>query len=135
NLQVIPSRARIGEAVYNHLIKEYKKTFLADPGNLMWKRDYRQAEAMVVAWLAEDLQQISDFLEGIDIHCRTVEMLYGCTYEAAYQGYQEDHPEWKMKRDMGKPVRHGFNYKLGEQKLSQMYAKNDMDVSPRECKR
>lgn len=135
NLQTIPSRARPGELVYNRLIKEYKQTFLADPGKLMWKRDYCQAEAMVVAWLAEDLQQINDFENHIDIHCRTVEILYGCTYEAAVQGYQEGNPEWKMKRDLGKPARHGFNYKLGEMTLSQMYALNGMDVAPRECKR
>jgi uracil-DNA glycosylase len=135
NLQTIPSRSRPGELVYNRLIKEYKQTFMADEGKVMFKRDYCQAEAMVVAWLAEDLQQISDFLDGVDIHCRTVEMLYGCSYEDALNGYKNGDPVWKTKRDLGKPARHGFNYKLGEITLSQMYAMSGMDVPPRECKR
>jgi uracil-DNA glycosylase family 4 len=136
NLQTIPTRPRPGENDYNRLIKEYKKSFIADPGMTMWKRDYVQAEAMVVAYLAEDLQQIQDFQDGIDIHCRTVEILYGCSYQEAVDGYRNKDPEWMVKRNvLGKPTRHGFNYKLGQIQLSQMFAVAGFDVSPAECKR
>lgn len=135
NLQTIPARPRTGEDVYNRLIKDYKRTFIADPGKLMFRRDYKQAEAMVVAWLAEDLQQISDFQSGADIHCRTVQILYDCDYQAAVDGYRNKEPEWILKRNLGKPVRHGFNYKLGEQGLRRQFIMMDMDVPTKECKR
>jgi uracil-DNA glycosylase family 4 len=136
NLQTIPTRPRPGEDDYNRIIEEYKKSFIADPGMVMWKRDYIQAEAMYVAWEAEDLQQIDDFLNGIDVHCRTVQILYGCDYEKAVNGYREKDPEWVTKRNvLGKPTRHGFNYKLGPRKLSQMFAMAGKDVPEKECKR
>jgi uracil-DNA glycosylase family 4 len=136
NLQTIPNRPRPGEDDYNRMIKEYKKSFIADPGMLMWKRDYIQAEAMVVAYLAEDLQQINDFQEGIDIHCRTVQILYNCDYQEAVDGYLNKEPEWMIKRNvLGKPTRHGFNYKLGPIQLSQMFAMAGFDVPAHECKR
>jgi DNA polymerase-1 len=135
NSQVVPSRPRPGENEYNTIIKLYKQTYAADPGMLMWRRDYIQAEAMVVAWLAEDLQQINDFLTGADIHCRTVQILYGCSYEDAVAGYKNKDPEWVMRRNLGKPVRHGFNYKLGENELSRLFAKEGINMEPKQCKR
>lgn len=134
NLQVIPSYPKVGEDDYNYLIKIYKKTFLPDPGFIMWKRDYKQAEAMVVAWLSEDLQQISDFLAGIDMHCRTLEILYDIPYEVAMEKVAEGNPEWKMKRNLGKRVRHGANYKLGELELHRQFALLDIDIPTKECR-
>jgi DNA polymerase I-like protein with 3'-5' exonuclease and polymerase domains len=101
----------------------------------MFRRDYKQAEAMVVAWLAEDLQQISDFSDGADIHCRTVQILYDCDYQQAVDGYRNKEPEWILRRNLGKPVRHGFNYKLGEQGLRRQFIMMDMDVPTKECRR
>lgn len=135
NLQTIPSRPRPGEDDYNRLIKDYKRSFVADDGYIIWKRDYIQAEAMVVAWMAEDLQQMSDFQNGIDIHCRTVEILYGCSYEDAVNGYRNGDPEWKMRRNLGKPVRHGFNYLLGENNLHGMFALMGMDIPTKDCRK
>lgn len=136
NLQTIPTRPRPGEEDYNRMIKEYKRSFIPDPGMVMWKRDYVQAEAMVVAWLAEDLQQIDDFLNGIDIHCRTVEILRGIDYNEVISRYKDGDPEMALWRNvLGKPTRHGFNYKLGEVKLSQMFALAGHDVPPSSCKR
>ncbi len=135
NLQKIPARPRPGEDDYNRLIKQYKMSFVPDPGMILWRRDYIQAEAMVVAWLAEDLQQIEDFGNSIDVHCRTVQIIYGCDYQAAVDGYRNKDPEWVRKRNLGKPVRHGFNYKLGPRKLSQMFAQDGFDISEAECKK
>lgn len=136
NLQTIPTRPRPGEDDYNRLIKQYKKSFIADPGYILWKRDYSQAEAMVVAWLAEDLQQISDFLSGIDVHCRTASILYDVDYDTVKGQYKDGDPEWAFRRNViGKPTRHGYNYLLGARKLSEMFAKAGADVPERECKR
>jgi len=118
------------------MIKEYKRSWTADPGMTMWKRDYIQAEAMVVAWEAEDLQQIDDFLNGIDIHCRTVEILRDIPYDTVRSEYKNGNPEYDHWRNViGKPIRHGFNYKLGPIKLSQMFAEAGYDVPVAQCKR
>lgn len=136
NLQNIPVRSRPGEDDYNRLIKDYKKTFVADPGKLMWKHDYSQAEALVVAWLAEDLQQIEDFYNKIDVHCRTCEILYEEPYDVIYSEYKNGNPLWYFRRNVvAKPTRHGRNYKLGARKLSQMFAVAGHDISEAECKR
>jgi DNA polymerase I-like protein with 3'-5' exonuclease and polymerase domains/uracil-DNA glycosylase len=136
NLQTIPSRPRPGEDDYNRLIKDYKKSFVADEGKLLAKRDYAQAEAMVVAWLAEDLQQMDDFLHGADIHCRTVQILYDCDYQEALDGYRNKDPQWTLRRNvLAKPTRHGFNYRLGPRQLSQMFALAGFDVPEAECRR
>jgi len=136
NLQTVPVRPRPGEDDYNRLIKQYKKSFISDEGKVMWKRDYSQAEAMVVAYLAEDLQQIEDFKNGIDIHCRTAEILYNVPYDKVVEGYKSGDPEWDLRRNvLGKPTRHGFNYELGEVKLSQMFAVAGVDVPPSQCRK
>lgn len=136
NLQTIPVRSRPGEDDYNRMIKEYKRSFVADDGKVMGKRDYVQAEAMMVAWLAEDLQQMDDFMSGKDIHCRTAEILYDIDYQRVVDGVKNGDPDMLLKRNvMGKPVRHGFNYKLGEVKLSQMFAMAGYDVPRRESRR
>jgi DNA polymerase-1 len=135
NLQVIPAYPRPGEDDYNRLIVEFKDTFIADPGMLMWKRDYRQAEAMVVAWLAEDLQQINDFQSGVDIHCRTLEILYDIPYDRAVEECKTKNPEWVMRRNLGKRVKHGANYKLGAHELHTQCAKQGLDIEVKECRR
>lgn len=135
NLQTIPSYPRPGEDDYNRLIKEFKSTFVADPGKVMWKRDYKQAEAMVVAWLAEDLQQINDFLSGVDIHCRTVEILFDVPYDKVKSEVANGNPEWVTRRNMGKRARHASNYKMGERELQKQFALQGYDVDLRECKR
>ncbi len=136
NLQTIPSRPRPGEDDYNRLIKEYKKSFVADEGKLLAKRDYAQAEAMVVAWLAEDLKQMDDFLHGADIHGRTVQILYDCDYQQALDGYRNKDPQWTLRRNvLAKPTRHGFNYRMGPRQLTQMFALAGFDVPEKECRR
>ena len=136
NLQTIPSKPRHGEPDYNHIIKEYKRTFIADPGRIMWKRDYRQAEAMVVDYLAENLEAINDYELGIDKHCKTAAIIFDTDYKTVYEGYKNGNPEWKIRRNsIGKPTRHGYNYKLGERTLSLNLAVEGIDIPPKECRK
>lgn len=136
NLQTIPSKPRHGEDDYNHIIKVYKRSFLPDDGKIMWKRDYRQAEAMVVDYLAENLEAIRDYKIGIDKHCKTAAIIFDKDYQDVYDEYKNGNPDWKMRRNsIGKPTRHGYNYKLGERTLSINLAVEGINVPPKECRK
>lgn len=134
NLQTIPSRPRPGEDLYNDLVKKFKKTFIADPGKLLVKRDYKQAEAVYVAYASNDLPLIADFKNGVDIHCRTASYIYGIDYETLYQRYLDGDPDAKAKRRFAKPVRHGTNYKMSWKKLQELYRMDGIEVSAADCK-
>jgi DNA polymerase-1 len=135
NLQNIPSRPRPGEEDYNKWVREFKQTFIADPGNLMARRDYIQAEAMVVAWMADDAGTIQDFETLVDIHSRTAEQLFNLPYSQIRSGYLGGNPEMKMKRYFGKKCRHAFNYKMGKRRLKEEFWKEGVAIEERDCER
>ncbi|MCX8125551.1 MAG: DNA polymerase [Dehalococcoidia bacterium] len=135
NLQVVPSYEKPGEEVYNRIIRTYKDTFLADEGCVLWRLDYEQAEARVVAWLSQDLQQIHDFQNGVDVHLRTVEILLDMPYDEVLDRYLNGDPFIKMWRGIGKKVRHASNYKMGPRELQIQLAKAEIDMELRDCKR
>lgn len=45
-----------------------RELFIPDPGFVMLASDLEKAEAMVIAWLAEDLDAIEAFLNRVDVH-------------------------------------------------------------------
>jgi len=135
NLQTIPSRSRPGEDFYNDVIKEFKMTFIPDPGKLMWKRDYKQAEAVYVAYDSQDLPLIDDINSGIDIHCRTASYITGEDYQKIFDRVQDGDPIYKFKRRFAKPVKHGSNYKMSYVKLQELFLLEGILVSAADCKR
>jgi DNA polymerase-1 len=135
NLPNIPSRPRTGEDDYNKWVREFKQTFIADPGCLMARRDYIQAEAMVVAWMADDPGAIQDFETAVDIHSRTAEQLFNIPYRQIREGHLEGNPEMKMKRYFGKKSRHAFNYKMGKRRLKEEFWKEGVVIEERDCER
>ena len=134
NLQQIPGRKR-GDKDYDDLVAAYKKTFLPDPGMLFGKRDLKQAEAMVVAYLARDQKQIDDFNNGIDTHSVAASFLFGKDYDAIYNGNKNGDPEYKLQRFFGKKIRHASNYRTGKNKLSDEFIKEGYDIPAKECQR
>jgi len=87
NLQTVPEDARA--------------FLIPDPGFRMAEVDLSQAEARIVAYIAQDPNMISVFEKGEDIHALTARMV-GCT------------------RKIAKGVNHGSNYALGPAKLGMM---------------
>lgn len=134
NLQTIPARPRPGETFYNEALTNFKKTFVADAGLLMWKRDYKQAEAVYFAYDSEDLPLIDDFKNGIDIHCRTASYITGEDYQKIYSEYKNGNPIYESKRRFAKPVRHGSNYKMSWVKLQELFLLDGLVVAAAECK-
>jgi DNA polymerase I len=69
NLQNIPIRTALG--------REIRAAFVAEPGHVLISADYSQIELRVLAHLSGDEALSDAFREGIDIHDRTAERVFG----------------------------------------------------------
>jgi DNA polymerase-1 len=69
NLQNIPIRTPTG--------REIRRAFIAEPGHVLISADYSQIELRVLAHLSGDAALVEAFSQGIDIHDRTAERVFG----------------------------------------------------------
>jgi DNA polymerase-1 len=69
NLQNIPIRTPLG--------REIRAAFIADPGYVLISADYSQIELRVLAHMSGDAALADAFRQGIDIHDRTAERVFG----------------------------------------------------------
>jgi DNA polymerase-1 len=69
NLQNIPVRTALG--------REIRAAFVAEPGYTLISADYSQIELRVLAHLSGDEALVDAFRQGIDIHDRTAERVFG----------------------------------------------------------
>lgn len=91
NLQNIPGRLR--------------RIFVADPGMVLFYADLKQAEAMVVAWLARCELLIELFMSGADVHSRNAARFFGLTGTD-----KEIKEKFDGLRYAAKRIVHGSNY-------------------------
>lgn len=64
-----------------NLPQEFKKFLVADDGYIFWEVDKRQAEWVVVAYLANDASMIKVVEEELDSHLYTAAMMFGIPEE------------------------------------------------------
>lgn len=69
--------------------------------------DFKQAEAVVVAWLSNDQRLKMTFKNGEDVHKLTASMMFNTSIEAVT-------PD---QRQIGKTIRHALNYDMGVRTL------------------
>ncbi|HEX5069561.1 MAG TPA: DNA polymerase I [Vicinamibacterales bacterium] len=69
NLQNIPVRTALG--------REIRAAFVAEPGHVLISADYSQIELRVLAHLSGDAALVEAFRQGIDIHDRTADRVFG----------------------------------------------------------
>lgn len=110
NLQNIPARKTEGEMV--------KRMFVADEGKVFVYRDYSQAEARVVAYLAQSEQLIELFEDpSRDIHCENAQRIFGRkTAKLVSEGGDVTEEE----RYLAKRVVHASNYGMGPKRLVEL---------------
>ena len=103
-----------------------REMFIPDPGKIFIEPDQSQAEARIVALLANDLDLLKLF-DLTDVHKLTASFLYGLTIrtgedliKSALAGEKFDFLDNVIdeQRQVGKASRHGFGYDLGEEGLS-----------------
>ena len=87
NLQNIPIRTPLG--------REIRAAFVAEPGFVLISADYSQIELRVLAHLSGDAALTDAFQQGIDIHDRTAERVFGSRQQrprpARAAAAREDH--------------------------------------------
>lgn len=137
NLQNIPKKGDEGKAI--------RSLFIPDSGKIMFAADYRQAEAMVVAWLCEDLQMINAYLNGEDVHWLKTRELFGILSSIVYDKKtggtimyrdrftNEEHSLTEL-RDLGKIAKHAGNYGEGPYRLQGQLAQEGFHLSFSACK-
>ncbi len=69
NLQNIPIRTALG--------RQIRSAFVADPGSVLISADYSQIELRVLAHLSGDAALVEAFRQGVDIHDRTADRVFG----------------------------------------------------------
>jgi DNA polymerase I-like protein with 3'-5' exonuclease and polymerase domains len=120
-----------------NLPQEFKKFLVADPGMVLWEVDKRQAEWVVVAYLANDLNMISVVESGEDAHIHTAHLMFHQPKEVIAKeakavgtlndpdqiaklrtelGLSNKIPRNMSMRQCGKKSNHGLNYDEGDRK-------------------
>lgn len=100
NLQNIPMRTVLGQQI--------RKSFTAEPGNVLISADYSQVEIRLLAHLADEPYLIEAFANGLDIHRATA---------AKILGIPPDEVD-KTQRSQAKAINFGIIYGMGPQRLA-----------------
>ncbi len=111
NLQNIPVRTQLGE--------EFRKMFIAPPGQLLVDADYSQIELRLLAHISRDETMLGYFAKGMDIHRATAAQVFGVAPENVSS----------IQRSRAKAVNFGIVYGISDFSLAQ-----DIKVSRSEAK-
>jgi DNA polymerase-1 len=116
NLQNIP---RPGTDDY-----KIREAFTCPPGKTLVVADYDQLEMKLMAHFSQDPKMVDAIQSGKDLHCYTVELMFGEKYEevlAAKKAKDKATPQQELlvlKRQSAKAVGFGLIYGIGPQKLA-----------------
>lgn len=103
-----------------------RRLFTADDGNIFIQADLSQAEARVVAYLAEDQRLIRVFQEGGDIHRKNASIIFSKTEEEVTP----------TERQLAKKIVHASNYGMGPRRFREVVAEESgIEISEAEAKR
>lgn len=85
-----------------------RKMFIPDPGYTIFDVDLAGADAQVVAAIAEDEDLLLAFRNGLDVHSKNAEDLWGTAY-TQLPGDKHNGPKAKRRKEC-KVATHGTNY-------------------------
>lgn len=134
NLQNIPVRTEEGRMI--------RELFIPDPGFVMLASDLEKAEAMVIAWLAEDLDAIEAFQNRVDVHWENTKKILGLPSDLKYEKEKdyfvpilEDEKEMYLLRQIGKTVEYADSYGMGPVMLQNILIREEIYLDISTCKK
>lgn len=115
NLQNIP---RPGNDKYG-----IREAFVAPPGKILFVADYAQLEMRLMAHFSQDPKMIQAIKDGLDLHCYTVSLMYGVSYDEVFAAKKAKNPtDWQITllgyRQAAKATGFGLIYGIGPKRLA-----------------
>lgn len=100
-----------------------REAFTAAPGKILVVADYDQLEMKLMAHRSGDPRMLDAINSGKDLHCVTVELMFGENYDEVYAAKKAKNPTpvqeiLLMKRQSAKAVGFGLIYGIGSSKLA-----------------
>lgn len=96
---------------------DMRDMLIADPGYLLFDRDYSQSDAYFVAHEAEDDRYIENVLDDRDLHCVHGEHFFKIDYATFLREYKNKNPKFSGKvlglRQISKKITHAAGYYMG----------------------
>lgn len=114
----------------SEIASDLRSMFVPRRGYCFVEGDGSQAEARVVAVLAEDYDLLESFDKKPKIHAKTAAMCFDIDVNIITKDYPSVPKVGIKYYDLGKRVRHAGNYDMGEFRLAQM-----THIPIQECKR
>lgn len=134
NLQNIPVRTEEGRMI--------RELFIPDPGFIMLASDLEKAEAMVIAWLAEDLEAIEAFGARVDVHWENSKKIFDLPRDLKYDKESDyfapilgEEKEMWLIRQIGKTVEYADSYGMGPVMLQNILIREEIYLDQSTCKK
>lgn len=131
NLQNVPKKSKAGKAI--------REMFMPDEGKVMLAVDYSQAEARVVAYESEDIEDIEAFeTSAYDIHWERAKKVFNLPLDKEYnpdEFYKPLELSLSLLRDYTKIIVHGTNYGMTKRALKTNLELMGYYISELECQK
>lgn len=129
SMQTAPVRTAEGRKI--------RQLFVADEGKRLANMDLARAEAMLVAWMANEVLMIEMFQRGEDTHWHNAKLIAqelgmkDVTMETPYNPSNDEHYHLRYA---GKQCAHAIHYKMGPRVMRGTLLNHGLDLPEKTCK-
>lgn len=90
---------------------------VAEKGKKFYVGDFASIEARVLLWLAQDVEGLQEYEQGLDTYITMAAEIFKRSYDEIFEGYKMEVPEYVEMRQLGKKVILACGYGMGLQKF------------------